>query len=83
MPDDLPPKLRAVVVLRYWYDYSYAEIADIMDTTESAVKASENLLAAHAAGGGLKGIFCPSESTTFGMLLARSRYLFIKQHRAR
>jgi DNA-directed RNA polymerase specialized sigma24 family protein len=25
-------------VLRYWYDYSYAEIADIMDTTESAVK---------------------------------------------
>jgi DNA-directed RNA polymerase specialized sigma24 family protein len=26
------------VVLRYWYDYSYAEIADILDTTESAVK---------------------------------------------
>jgi RNA polymerase sigma-70 factor (ECF subfamily) len=36
--DQLSPDYRAVVVLRYWYDYSYAEIADIMDTTESAVK---------------------------------------------
>ncbi len=34
----LSPDYRAVVILRYWYDYSYAEIADIMDTTESAVK---------------------------------------------
>jgi RNA polymerase sigma-70 factor (ECF subfamily) len=34
----LSPEYRAAVVLRYWYDYSYAEIADIMDTTESAVK---------------------------------------------
>ncbi len=29
---------RAAVVLRYWYDYSYAEIADVLDTTESAIK---------------------------------------------
>ena len=36
--DELSPDYRAVVVLRYWYDYSYAEIADITDTTESAVK---------------------------------------------
>lgn len=36
--NELSPEYRAVVVLRYWYDYSYAEIADIMDTTESAVK---------------------------------------------
>lgn len=35
---ELSPEYRAVVVLRYWYDYSYAEIADIMDTTESAIK---------------------------------------------
>ncbi len=35
---ELSAEFRAVVVLRYWYDYSYAEIADIMDTTESAVK---------------------------------------------
>src|SRR5262249_32039704 len=40
-------------------------------TTESAFTASENLLAAHkAAEGGVTGIFCPNESTTFGMLLA-------------
>ena len=40
-------------------------------TTESAFSASENLLSAHsAAGGGVQGIFCPNESTTFGMLLA-------------
>lgn len=36
--DELSPDYRAAVVLRYWYDYSYAEIADMMDTTESAVK---------------------------------------------
>lgn len=29
---------RAAVVLRYWYDYSYAEIAEILSTTESAIK---------------------------------------------
>jgi RNA polymerase sigma-70 factor (ECF subfamily) len=35
---DLAPDYRAAVVLRYWYDYSYTEIADILDTTESAIK---------------------------------------------
>ncbi len=42
-------------------------------TTESARRASENLLAPlRTADGGLTidGIFCPNESTTFGMLLA-------------
>ena len=40
-------------------------------TTESAHSTSENLLAAQKAGeGGVDGIFCPNESTTFGMLLA-------------
>lgn len=34
----IPPDYRAVVVLRYWYDMSYAEIADSLDTTESAIK---------------------------------------------
>ena len=36
--DELAPDYRVAVVLRYWYDYSYAEIADIMETTESAIK---------------------------------------------
>jgi ribose transport system substrate-binding protein len=40
-------------------------------TTESAFAASENLLIAQsAAKGQLQGVFCPNESTTFGMLLA-------------
>jgi len=41
-------------------------------TTETAFKASENLLTAHKAGDGLvvQGIFCPNESTAFGMLRA-------------
>ena len=34
----LSTEYRAAVILRYWYDYSYAEIADILDTTESAIK---------------------------------------------
>lgn len=36
--NELNPEYRAAVVLRYWYDYSYNEIADILDTTESAIK---------------------------------------------
>jgi ribose transport system substrate-binding protein len=40
-------------------------------TTESAFAASENLLVSlKAAEGGVSGVFCPNESTTFGMLLA-------------
>jgi ribose transport system substrate-binding protein len=42
-------------------------------TTESAYKASENLLAPLKGGEGkltIDGIFCPNESTTFGMLRA-------------
>ncbi|RYZ10217.1 MAG: sugar ABC transporter substrate-binding protein [Myxococcales bacterium] len=40
-------------------------------TTESAFAASENLLLAQNAGKGqVQGVFCPNESTTFGMLLA-------------
>ena len=34
----LAPKDRIMVTLRYWYDYSYEEIAEGTDTTVSAVK---------------------------------------------
>ncbi|MFW5690876.1 MAG: RNA polymerase sigma factor [Chloroflexota bacterium] len=34
----LEPEYRLAVVLRYWYDYSYMEIAEAMETTESAIK---------------------------------------------
>ncbi len=42
-------------------------------TTESAFKVSENLLTAHKGSDGaltVQGIFCPNESTAFGMLRA-------------
>jgi len=38
MLDELAPEYRAAVVLRYWYDYSYTEIAAALNTTESAIK---------------------------------------------
>ncbi|HID65024.1 MAG TPA: sigma-70 family RNA polymerase sigma factor [Anaerolineae bacterium] len=38
MLDHLPPRYRAAVVLRYWYELSYREIAEVMEITESAVK---------------------------------------------
>ncbi|MEM7802180.1 MAG: sigma-70 family RNA polymerase sigma factor, partial [Chloroflexota bacterium] len=34
----LPDDYRQAVVLRYWYELSYEEIAEIMDTTVSAIK---------------------------------------------
>jgi RNA polymerase sigma-70 factor (ECF subfamily) len=34
----LPADYRAAVVLRYWYDMSYDEIARLLDTTVSAIK---------------------------------------------
>lgn len=34
----LPEDYRETVVLRYWYDLSYEEIAEVMDTTVSAIK---------------------------------------------
>lgn len=36
--NELAPDYRSAVVLRYWYDCSYAEIAEMLDTTESAIK---------------------------------------------
>ncbi|NDJ76760.1 MAG: sigma-70 family RNA polymerase sigma factor [Chloroflexi bacterium] len=36
--DNLSPDYRLAVVLRYWYDFSYAEIAEMLETTESAIK---------------------------------------------
>lgn len=36
----LPPHYRAVVILHYWHDLSYQEIAEATETTESAVKST-------------------------------------------
>jgi RNA polymerase sigma-70 factor (ECF subfamily) len=35
---ELQPEYREAVVLRYWYELSYDEIAEMMDTTVSAIK---------------------------------------------
>ncbi|MCA9982114.1 MAG: sigma-70 family RNA polymerase sigma factor, partial [Anaerolineales bacterium] len=34
----LPEEYREAVILRYWYEMSYEEIAEAMDTTVSAIK---------------------------------------------
>lgn len=36
--DHLPDQYRLVIVLRYWHDMSYDEIAEVTESTESAVK---------------------------------------------
>lgn len=36
--ETLPEDYREAVILRYWYDMSYEEIAEVMDTTVSAIK---------------------------------------------
>ena len=36
--ESLAPVDRAAITLRYWYDYSYEEIAAALDLTASAVK---------------------------------------------
>lgn len=36
--ETLPADYREAVVLRYWYDMSYEEIAEVMETTVSAIK---------------------------------------------
>ena len=40
MLEQLPPHYRATVILRYWHDLSYQEIAEALETTESAVKST-------------------------------------------
>jgi RNA polymerase sigma-70 factor, ECF subfamily len=53
--DELAPDYRAAVILRYWYDLSYTEIAESLDTTESAIKSrlyrARQMLAERIQGG--------------------------------
>ena len=53
----LPAKYRLVLVLRYWHDMSYQEIASITKMTEAAVKTrlhrAREMLSEHVAGGGV------------------------------
>lgn len=56
--DQLAPDYRTAVVLRYWYDYSYAEIAEMTDSTESAIKS--RLFRARQM---LAGLIAPEDTT--------------------
>ncbi len=38
MLQELPEEYRQTIILRYWYDLSYEEIAEVMNTTVSAIK---------------------------------------------
>ncbi|MBO0777450.1 MAG: sigma-70 family RNA polymerase sigma factor [Ktedonobacteraceae bacterium] len=54
----LPSKYRAVIVLRYWYDFSYEEIAETLGLTQPLVKArlhrARELLARYIKQGAVK-----------------------------
>lgn len=54
---DLPMKDRGALVMRYWYDLSYEEIAAATDTTVSAVKSR-----LHRARGSLAAQVSPAQS---------------------
>ncbi len=51
----LPPEDGSVIVMRYWYDFSYEEIAEATSTTVSAVKSR-----LHRARGGLGQLLEPA-----------------------
>ncbi len=68
MLDELAPDYRAAVVLRYWYDYSYAEIAEVLETTESAIKS--RLFRARQTLAGLMNTPDQSSSSPPGLRLA-------------
>ena len=54
----LPDDYREAVVLRYWYDLSYDEIAEAMDTTVSAIKSRLFRARKHLADAGVEmGMF--------------------------
>ncbi len=60
MLNQLAPDYRAAVILRYWYDMSYLEIAEMLDTTESAIKSrlfrARQMLAEEARTGHVPGM---------------------------
>ena len=51
--ESLPPDYRAAMILRYWHELSYEEIARVLDTTMSAIKSrlfrARQMMAASAA----------------------------------
>ena len=62
MLKELPDEYRQAVVLRYWYDMSYEEIAEVQKTTVSAVKSRLFRARRQLAESGLARGFVPEEA---------------------
>jgi RNA polymerase sigma-70 factor (ECF subfamily) len=62
---ELAPEYRQAVVLRYWYDLSYEEIAEMMETTVSAIKSRLFRARRQLAEVGLAAGLQPAEETVF------------------
>jgi RNA polymerase sigma-70 factor (ECF subfamily) len=65
--ENLKPKDKAAVVMRYWYEYSYEEIAESLSLTVSAVKSR-----LHRARKELAGVWVDTEKDS--MKLERTHY---------
>jgi RNA polymerase sigma-70 factor (ECF subfamily) len=64
---ELAPEYRQTVVLRYWYDLSYEEIAEMMDTTVSAIKSRLFRARKQLADLGLAAGLEPVENVSFAV----------------
>lgn len=62
---ELSPDYRQAVVLRYWYDLSYDEIAEVMDTSVSAIKSRLFRARRQLAEVGLAAGIEPAQETVF------------------
>jgi RNA polymerase sigma-70 factor (ECF subfamily) len=60
--ETLPPKDKAAIVMRYWYDYSYEEIAESLSLTVSAVKSR-----LHRARKDLAGVWSEQQENALSM----------------
>jgi len=78
----LPAKYRLVLVLRYWYDLSYEEIAQVAKLSEAAVKTrlhrAREMLSDHLAGGGAHPQLADVEGET-SMRVADFGHAFVGQ----
>lgn len=62
---ELSPDYRQAVILRYWYDLSYEEIAEMMDTSVSAIKSRLFRARRQLAEVGLAAGLQPAQETVF------------------
>ena len=78
--NQLPPDYRAAVILRYWHELSYEEIAEALDSTLSAIKSrlfrarqmmAEAAAKAEAKPTGRRGVYTPGAEALQGATTLR------------